>query len=99
MDMTRKSRTGIAILLAVVLFGAFNVVVNEVLYKGRFDLTREGLYTLSDGTRSVLSNLDEPITISLYYSEKAAVKYPSIFAYGNRVKDLLREFEALAGAR
>src|SRR5262245_11904735 len=76
----------IAVLLVVLL-------VNFVLgaARGRVDLTQGRLYTLSEGTRSVLAKLEAPVKIRLYFSQGAEVPLP-IKAYGRRVEDMLTEF-------
>jgi gliding motility-associatede transport system auxiliary component len=77
------------------LVAAFVIVllVNFVLgaARGRIDLTQGKLYTLSEGTRSVLGKLDAPVKIRLYFSQGAEVPLP-IKAYGRRVEDMLAEF-------
>jgi ABC-type uncharacterized transport system involved in gliding motility auxiliary subunit len=68
------------------------VLLNFVLgaVRGRIDLTQGRLYTLSEGTRSVLGKLDSPVKIRLYFSQ-SDIPLP-IKAYGRRVEDLLAEF-------
>jgi len=69
------------------------VLVNLVLGapRARLDLTQGKLYTLSEGTRSVLGKLEAPVKIRLYFSQGAEVPLP-IKAYGRRVEDMLAEF-------
>jgi ABC-type uncharacterized transport system involved in gliding motility auxiliary subunit len=76
------------------LAAAFVIVVllNLVLGapRSRIDLTQGKLYTLSEGTRSVLGKLEAPVKIRLYFSQGAEVPLP-IKAYGRRVEDMLAE--------
>src|SRR5262245_32848359 len=69
------------------------LLVNFVLgaVRGRIDLTQGKLYTLSEGTRSVLSKLEAPVKIRLYFNQGPEVPLP-IKAYGRRVEDMLGEF-------
>src|SRR5262245_52934962 len=69
------------------------VLVNFVLgaARWRIDLTQGRLYTLSEGTRSVLAKLEAPVKIRLYFTQGAEVPLP-IKAYGRRVEDTLAEF-------
>ena len=54
----------VIILIAVnFLLGAFNA---------RVDLTQGSVYTLSQGTKAIVSKLDAPVKIRLYYSQGAA---------------------------
>ena len=70
------------------------VLLNLVLGapRARVDLTQGRLYTLSEGTRSVLGKLEAPVKIRLYFSQGAEVPLP-IKAYGRRVEDMLAEFK------
>ena len=86
----------IAISLAVVLFLAVNIVSNQWLGAARLDLTQNGLYTVSPGTASTLSKLQEPITLRFYFSRQPASAYAGIVAYAGRVRDLLQEYAALS---
>src|SRR5262245_1234565 len=69
------------------------LLVNFVLgaARWRIDLTQGRLYTLSEGTRSVLAKLEAPVKIRLYFTQGAEVPLP-IKAYGRRVEDTLAEF-------
>jgi len=77
------------------LAAAFVIVVllNLVLGapRARIDLTQGKLYTLSEGTRSVLGKLEAPVKIRLYFNQGAEVPLP-VKAYGRRVEDMLAEF-------
>ena len=60
------------------------------------DLTEESLYTVSEGTKSILKKLDSPIKLKLYYSKVAANKGSEglrIFNnHFNYVRELLKEY-------
>jgi ABC-type uncharacterized transport system involved in gliding motility auxiliary subunit len=70
------------------------LLVNFVLgaARSRIDLTQGKLYTLSQGTRSVLGKLEAPVKIRLYFSQGEEVPLP-IKAYGRRVEDMLAELK------
>ena len=57
------------------------------------DLTEGKLYTLSDGTRKVLRNLQAPVKVKLYLSQGESVPVP-LRSFAQRVEDLVREFAA-----
>ncbi|HEY8351727.1 MAG TPA: GldG family protein, partial [Sphingomonadales bacterium] len=86
----------VLIAVAAILFVAVNVLSTTLLKSARVDLTADRLYTLSDGTRRILAGIEEPITLRLFFSDAAATPYPSIKSYGQRVRSLLQEYEALA---
>jgi ABC-type uncharacterized transport system involved in gliding motility auxiliary subunit len=81
------STGGLVAAFAVILL--MNFVLAAV--RGRIDLTQDKLYTLSQGTRSVLGKLEAPVKIRLYFSQGAEVPL-AIKAYGRRVEDMLAEF-------
>ena len=76
------------------------VLVNFILgaARWRIDLTQGKLYTLSEGTRSVLGKLEGPVKIRLYFSQGTEVPLP-IKAYGRRVEDMLAEFKQAGRAK
>jgi ABC-type uncharacterized transport system involved in gliding motility auxiliary subunit len=88
-----------AIALIVVLFVAVNIVSAFWLRTARVDLTQNGLYTVSAGTKDTLAKLPEPITLRFYFSRESAAGFASIVAYSSRVRDLLQEYTALAGSK
>ncbi|MCX4190586.1 GldG family protein [Methylophaga sp. OBS3] len=95
MNKQLLSKTGL--ILAIVLFVSFIIVVNNNLRSARVDLTQDQLYTLSDGTLNILSELQAPLTLRLYYSEEVAQALPSLKSYAQRVQELLQEYERASG--
>ena len=57
----------------------------------RIDLTEDRLYSLSDGTRNIVSNLDQPVEVMFFYSDSATEDIPQIRSFATRVQELLRE--------
>lgn len=89
----------VAALLGIVLFLAANIVFTESLGRYRLDLTEDGLYTISDGTKEILKSLKEPVVLTYFFSESVARDYPDLFVYGRRIRDMLKEYAAIAGDR
>ena len=56
----------------------------------RLDLTEQHEYSLSQTTKDLLSNLQEPLLIRAYISEKT---HPLLAPLAPQVKDMLREYE------
>lgn len=84
-------------LLAVAaLLLLINLVSGMFLKNIKFDMTADRLYTLSEGTQNLLENLDEPVTLKLYFSEKLFSSSPALVTYAKRVRELLEEYEALS---
>ena len=69
----------------------FGVLVISLMPSLRIDLTEDRLYSLSEGTLNILSNLNEPIELMFFYSDSATEDVPQLRTYGNRVQELLRE--------
>ncbi len=61
----RRLRTGTLALIAGV--AVLNLLGGNI--RGRLDLTQEGLYTLSDGSREILRELDDIVTLRLVISD------------------------------
>ena len=85
--------------LSIVFFLAFNTLINTVFTSTRLDLTEDQLFTLSDGTREVLANLEEPIDLRFYYSEKFDEIGPDIARHSDRVRELLDEYSRLSDGK
>lgn len=86
------STTGLV--LAAALFIAVIILVNATLTSWRIDLTENKLFTLSEGTLNILHNLEEPVRLDFFFSQKAMIGYPALMNYGVRVRDMLLEYEA-----
>jgi gliding motility-associatede transport system auxiliary component len=99
MRWTRSTIAATAIALAIVLFFAVNIASSVWFSTAKLDLTGAGLYTVSQGTKNTLRSIPEPITLRFFFSEQASVKYAGIRAYGERVRDLLREYAGLANGK
>ncbi len=89
--MNTKALFSSAGLAAIAVALVIAVAVISLLPSLRIDLTEDSLYTLSDGSRNIVSNLTTPQELTFFYSESATEDQPQIRAYGNRVQELLRE--------
>jgi ABC-type uncharacterized transport system involved in gliding motility auxiliary subunit len=89
----------IGLAAAVVLFVAVNLAAMPVLRWARLDLTQGGLHSLSDGTINILQNLEDPITMKLFWSEDAAGDLPGFKVFARRVRETLGEYEARSGGK
>jgi ABC-type uncharacterized transport system involved in gliding motility auxiliary subunit len=90
---TKRGLIGLGgLVLVAVLFVAVNVIGNASLNSARLDLTSDKLFTLSEGTRSVLAKIREPITLRLYFSDRLGKEIPQYGVYATRVREMLREY-------
>lgn len=80
--------------MATCLFVATIILANTVLTTWRIDLTENKLFTLSKGTLNILENLEEPVQLDFYFSQKGMSDFPLLANYGVRVRDMLEEFAA-----
>ena len=84
------SRVGLVVLAIAVLLST--VGINHLLKRARIDLTEDRLYTLTQGSKNLLSDLNRPATLQLFYSESRASDVPVIRTYARRVRELLEEY-------
>ncbi len=88
------SAVGLAALFLILV--AFNYLAS--FGAGRVDLTEGKLYTLSEGTRKLLSGLQAPIRLKLYITRDEQAMPVQLRSYAQRVEDLAREFKSVAGS-
>ncbi len=88
----KKSNVFSSLGLAAIAVGVvFAVAIISVLPNWRIDLTEDRLYTIADGTRIIVQNIEQPIELMFFYSDSATEDQPQIRSYGNRVIELLEE--------
>ena len=91
MKLTRPktSRSTLLFVLIIGILIAVNVINTKVFV--RVDLTQDHLYSITSASRSIASELEEPITITTYFSNQL----PShLFVFQQRVNDILAEYTA-----
>jgi ABC-type uncharacterized transport system involved in gliding motility auxiliary subunit len=82
------STVGVAAMFLLVI--AVNVIFARA--KVRVDLTSERAYTLSQGTRNILSKLDTPVQIRFYCTRSENRMPVQLKTYAERIEDLLNEY-------
>ncbi len=98
MNKTSLSLAGLVV--ALVLFFAINVLGATMLKSARMDFTEDKLYTLSDGTKNILRNLDQDISLYFFFSKKVADEAdPQISEFAQRIEELLEEYVAHSGGK
>lgn len=98
MNRTIRAIIGAGLVL-VIIFSAISITQN--LGKSlKLDVTDQKLYVLSDGTKSILGKLNQPIKATLYYAKTAALKGPDQIRFFNNyyeyVKALLEEYVSVS---
>ena len=82
----------LSIALAVLLFFVFNAFNHLVFKDARLDLTEGQLYTLSEGSLSLVQGIEEPVQLYFFFSEAASRDLTPIRTYADRVESMLEEF-------
>jgi ABC-type uncharacterized transport system involved in gliding motility auxiliary subunit len=85
--------------LAAVTLLSVNLIASETLGGWKADLTEDRLYTISPGSVTVLSAMDEPIKARLYFSKKLGEAASSYARYFDRIRTLLTEFQRISGGK
>lgn len=99
--MNRMTRAVLGIFFVMVTAVAAIYLSQELGKQIRLDFTERKLYTLSDGTKEILADLKQPITLKLFYSKTAAMKATDQIRFFNNyytyVKALLEEYQSQGG--
>ena len=82
----RRLRAGAGVIALGVL--VLNLLGSHV--RGRFDLTRNNLFTLSDGSRQILGELDDVVSLKLFVSDDLP---PEVQLILRDVRDLIADLE------
>ncbi|BCG26519.1 MULTISPECIES: GldG family protein [Pseudomonas] len=97
--MKKLMYSSAGLLLIALAFLAFNMVSGLALTNARLDLTEQKLYTISDGTRQILGELDEPINLYFFYSDKSAKDLVVLRNYAKRVEEMLKAYAQAADGK
>lgn len=79
------------VLLMVIIVIVINVLSNQFYF--RLDLTADNVYTLSKATKNILRNLEEPVTVTAYFTEDVP---PQVQQGRKDFQDLLVEYSNIA---
>lgn len=85
--------TVLVLSIVFLLLVAVNVINNKLSIFSRFDLTHNKMFTLSDGSKKILSNIDEPITLKLFFSRQLAKENPYFLSFAVRIEEFLKEYQ------
>ncbi len=97
--LDRKTLAWGAIALGAVLLLSINLLSSLLFKNVKADLTQDRLFTISDGTKRVLSKMDEPVNVRLYYTKKLGEVAPLYGKYFERVKALLEQYRDLSNGK
>lgn len=94
-----KLSNALTYILLVVAFFAATILNNTFFKSARLDLTENQVYSLSAGSKEILQQIDEPIQLYFFYSNKASEGLTTLRNYADRVLSLLREYESSANGK
>jgi len=83
----------VAWFMLMIGFAGFNLLANNLTRGTQFDFTEEKVWTLSQNTKDILQNLEEPVTAKLYFSSILARRNPDLRQVFDRVKMLLQNYK------
>ena len=86
----KSGSKALAILLLFAGLVLVNYLASQLPFRG--DATAGRIYTLSDGTRSILGKIEEPVVLDFYFSKDAGGLPVSFKNYAARVQEMLRQY-------
>jgi len=89
---------GIAALSAIAVLGNILVSSLGIGHRG-VDFTENKVYTLSEGTRAIVKELQAPVVIRYYASRSASYMPEDLKLHMRRVDDLLKEYATLSDGK
>jgi ABC-type uncharacterized transport system involved in gliding motility auxiliary subunit len=82
-----------------VLAAAFFVNLISSAVPARADLTADRTFTLSPGSKRIVTKLDDPVTLEFFVSRSDVKLRPYLESYSRRIETLLREYVAASGGK
>ena len=86
----------ISILCTIILFLSSNYIIQKINVNLGIDFTSTKTFSLSEGTKRVINEIEEPIKISFIYSRNLSKNIPIIQNYANQVQGLLNRYSDLS---
>lgn len=79
------------IVLVALILVAINIVANQLRF--RLDFTADQRYTLSNSTKSILADLEQPVSIKVYVSEDVNAEFDN---HSQEIKNMLEEYNSIS---
>lgn len=92
---TAGTMAGITAVIVIVI--AVNIIIRQA--NMRIDLTEEKLYTLSQGTKDLLTDLDRDVTIKFFFNSSSPDTPVPLKNFARQVEDLLKEYRITSKGR
>src|SRR5450432_4276397 len=94
--MRRLAFSVIGVIAAAAIVIGINMFADARLADVRADMTRGKIYTLSNGTRQVLSGLKEPVTLRFFYSRRLGATIPVYGTYADHIREMLQQYASVS---
>lgn len=91
-NISKRLQNSTFILLIVGILVVINLLA--ALFFTRFDLTSVGLYSLSDATKTILQDLDDVVTVKVFFSHDLPAHVQPL---AESMRDTLEEFDNYGG--
>ncbi len=96
-DHSKLGFAGLAV--TFVFFVALHIFSTETFRTVSVDLTQQKIFTLSEGTKEILSKVREPVTLRLFVSDELVKQSPSLKDYARSARELLERYVELSNGR
>ncbi|HWE22225.1 MAG TPA: Gldg family protein [Hyphomicrobiaceae bacterium] len=94
--INRRTLAWGGVVLAAITLLSVNLIASSALREAKFDLTKERLFTISEGTRKALRAIDEPIDVRVYFSKKLGELAPNYGKSFERVRSMLGQYSDIS---
>ncbi len=93
MAYTERSANYLKFIIYLVVVILINIAGYTLFF--RIDLTSNRVYSLSDASKKVVSNLSEPLTVNVFFTKNLPAPYNGVEKY---LRDLLEEYAVYANS-
>ena len=94
--MRSSLRTGMTLIVTLLLFLAFNLVWIGKLPDLRWDLSEQKSHTLTPAAQRLLTTLEDPLDLYYFNSNNDPKRSYAVQRYSKHIEDLLKEYEETA---
>ncbi|MCX7544854.1 GldG family protein [Marinicella gelatinilytica] len=97
----KKAGHRLQLFILAVIFLLSSVIISESGWfsRLRLDLTENNVFTINQGSKNILNNIDEQVHVRLFFSDQATQDLPMLRTYFQRVKDFLEELARFGGQK
>ena len=96
---TNRAYSIIAWFLLLLIFFGVNILANNLTSDIQYDGTQDKNWTLTDDTKKILKNLQEPVLARLYFSPILEQRNPELREQFNSIRILLHKYKGLSNGK